>query len=89
MYIVCYDPLIPPTDSMVCEPSVRADSNNVINSVSGLTKGDAVGPSRTASSSSVKGSRGTTYVLSGTNRKMIIGNPMAATHLHEPRGSET
>jgi hypothetical protein len=43
-----------------------------------LTNGEAVGPSRIASSSGVKGRRGITYIRTGTSRKMTSGNPIAA-----------
>ena len=52
----------------------------------GLTKGDAVGPSRMASSSSVKGSRGTTSTRSGTRAMMMSGNPIAAADASVERG---
>ena len=45
-----------------------------------LTKGDAVGPSRIASSSFVNGCLGITRVRSGRRSKMTIGKPIAAIH---------
>lgn len=44
----------------------------------GRTKGDAVGPSRTPSSSGEKGNRGTMMVRRGTMSNITTGNPMAA-----------
>ena len=44
----------------------------------GLTKGEAVGPSRMDNSSVVNESRGMSSVLTGPKRRMITGNPMAA-----------
>ena len=73
-------PLIPPTDSIVyvkCQNNQRDDRENIEDGIA-LTKGDAVGPSRMASSSSVNGSRGTRYVLSGTSSRIMTGNPIAA-----------
>lgn len=39
---------------------------------------DAVGPSRSANSTSVKGSLGMTIVRKGIRSEMTIGNPIAA-----------
>ena len=47
-------------------------------SKTGLTNGDAVGPSRTASSSSVKESLGMIIERKGMSSEMTIGNPIAA-----------
>jgi hypothetical protein len=43
-----------------------------------LTKGEAVGQSRMAKSSSVKGSLGTDHVLNGNRSRIMMGNPIAA-----------
>ena len=43
-----------------------------------LTKGDAVGPSRMASSAAEKGNWGTRMVRNGTISKITTGKPMAA-----------
>ena len=54
-----------------------------------LTKDEAVGLSRIASSSCVKGNKGMILVRSGTSNKMIIGNPMDAREMRmQAWGSE-
>ena len=72
-----HGPLIPPTDSIVYVKRQEKSGGDMEDGIA-LTKGDAVGPSRMASSSSVNGSRGTRYVLSGTSSRIMTGNPIAA-----------
>ncbi len=48
-----------------------------------LTKGDAVGPSRIASSSLVNGNLGMMKVRRGRRSMMITGNPIAADTVSE------
>jgi hypothetical protein len=55
----------------------------------GLTKGEAVGPSRIASSSSVKGMRGTRSVRRGISNMIITGNPIAAVEQTKEDAGET
>ena len=66
-------PLIP---SSTMQTLHRSDT--FIEKIPILTKGDAVGPSRIASSSSVNGSRGMTTARNGMRSIMMMGNPMAA-----------
>ena len=71
---------VPPTDSIVSRDRKhdrigRPRLNNK------LTKGDAVGPSRTANSSSVNESFGTIIARMGMSSKMTIGNPIAAANV--------
>jgi len=68
---------VPPTDSIVsCDR--KYDWMRCSRSNKKLTKGDAVGPSRIANSSSVNGSLGMIIVRNGMSSEMTIGNPMAA-----------
>ena len=62
---------IPLSDAMV-SMIARFGSNNE------LTNGDAAGPSRTASSSSVNGSFGMIIERKGMSSEMTTGNPIAA-----------
>jgi hypothetical protein len=48
-----------------------------------LTKGDAVGPSRIASSSLVNGNLGTMKMRRGRRSMMTTGNPIAADTVSE------
>ena len=50
-----------------------------------LTKGDAVGPSRTANSSSVNGSLGMIIVRKGMSNNITIGKPIAAGKRQDER----
>ncbi len=84
--IGAHDPLMPPTDSMVYVKGQNKEVKRSPGSEGTLTKGDAVGPSRIANSFSVKGSRGTRYVLSGTSSRIMTGNPIAAAG--EPKLSQ-
>ena len=56
---------------------VRIDSQKDDDISNILTKGEAVGLSRIASSSSVKGNFGTSKVLTGAKSRITTGNPMA------------
>lgn len=66
---------VPPTDSIV---SCGRKHSGQDPQDKKLTKGDAVGPSRTANSSSVNGSLGMTIVRKGMSSEITIGNPIAA-----------
>lgn len=68
---------LPPTDSIVsCSRKHDRIGSSRLNNK--LTKGDAVGPSRIANSSSVNGSFGMIIVRKGMSSEMTIGNPIAA-----------
>ena len=54
---------------------------DTISSTATRTNGEAVGPSRIANSSSVKGSRGTKYVRTGTKSMITRGKPIAAIRI--------
>jgi hypothetical protein len=67
---------VPPTEAIVCR--YNQPPQHVNEARRALTNGEAVGPSRIASSSGVKGRRGIMYIRTGTSRKMTSGNPIAA-----------